>query len=69
MKTFDFNKFKSERTAKTVGGATAKFICESRGKILVEVTPKIEIPYTIKYNYNGKRYGGDLVHFEDLVNC
>lgn len=69
MAKFNFDKFKSEKTAKTVGGAKAKFVCESRGKMVVEITPIIEQPYTVKYNLTGKRYGGNLEHFEDLVNC
>lgn len=70
MANFDFNKFKSERIAKTVNGAKAKFICETRGKMLVEITPVTigSISYTAKYNLDGKRYSGTN-HFEDLVNC
>lgn len=69
MAKFDFNKFKSERIAKTVNGANARFICETRGQMLVEILPLSGgQSYTIKYNLNGKRYSGTN-HFEDLVNC
>ena len=70
MTNFDFNKFKSSRVANTVNGAKAKFICETRGQMLVEITPvSLSIkPFTAKYNLNGKRYNG-TDHFEDLVNC
>jgi hypothetical protein len=69
MANFDFNKFKSERIAKTVNGAKAKFICETRGQMLVEILPLSGgQSYTVKYNLNGKRYSGTN-HFEDLVNC
>lgn len=69
MVNFDFNKFKSERIAKTVNGAKARFICETRGQMLVEILPLSGgQSYTIKYNLNGKRYSGTN-HFEDLVNC
>ena len=69
MANFDFNKFKSERIAKTVNGAKAKFICETRGQMLVEILPLSGgQSYTLKYNLNGKRYSGTN-HFEDLVNC
>jgi hypothetical protein len=48
----------------------AKFICETRGQMLVEITPVslAAQPFTAKYNLNGKRYNG-ADHFEDLVNC
>lgn len=69
MAKFDFNKFKTERVAKTVGGATARFICESRGKMVVEIIPIVNQPFTAKYNLDGCRYSNTVEHFEDLVNA
>lgn len=70
MTNFNFAEFKKNRVAKTVNGAKARFICETRGQMLVEITP-ITIgaaAFTAKYNLDGKRYSGGS-HFEDLVNC
>lgn len=70
MTNFDFTKFKSTRVANTVNGAKARFVCETRGKMLVEITPASigARPYNAKYNLDGKRYAG-TDHYEDLVNC
>lgn len=68
MANFNFDEFKRTRVAKTVNGANAKFICETRGKMLVEITPRsYGEPYTVKYNTDGRRYSG-TDHFEDLTN-
>ena len=67
MANFNFNEFKKNRVANTVGGAKAKFICETRGQMLVEITPLSGLTYTAKYNLDGKRYSG-AEHFEDLMN-
>mgnify|MGYP003288511130 CR=1 FL=1 len=63
---FNFEEFKRTRKATTKLGAKAKFICETRGQMLVEIQPLTGSSYTAKYNLNGKRYNGtDTV--EDLV--
>lgn len=67
MANFNFEEFKKTRVAKTKLGAKAKFICETRGQMLVEITPLTGTSYTAKYNVNGKRYGSGE-HFEDLLN-
>jgi len=68
MANFNFNEFKRTRVAKTVNGANAKFICETRGKMLVEISPlSYGQPYMVKYNLDGKRYSGTN-HHEDLTN-
>lgn len=68
MANFNFSEFKRTRTARTKNGAKAKFICETRGQMLVEITPVSFAPvYTVKYNLDGKRYSG-ADHFEDLIN-
>jgi hypothetical protein len=67
MAKFDFNKFKTSRVANTVNGAKAKFICETRGKMMVEIMPLAGVPYTVKYNLDGRRYA-NTDHFEDLTN-
>ena len=69
MGNFNFNEFKKTRVAKTANGANVKFICETRGQMLVEIFPLSGgQSYTVKYNFDGKRYKG-INHFEDLVNC
>ncbi len=69
MANFNFSEFKRTRTATTRNGAKARFICETRGQMLVEITPVSYVqPYTAKYNLDGKRYSGSE-HFEDLVSC
>lgn len=68
MANFNLDEFKRTRVAKTVNGSKAKFICETRGKLLVEIFPiSYGAPYTAKYNMDGKRYSG-TDHFEDLTN-
>ena len=68
MANFNFNEFKKARVAKTINGADAKFICETRGKMLVEISPlSCGQPYTVKYNIDGRRYSGTN-HYEDLTN-
>ena len=69
MEKFDFNKFKTEKVAKTRGGATARYICESRGKMVVEILPIVGEAYTLKYDETGSRYSSKSAHFEDLVNA
>lgn len=67
MSNFNFENFKRTRVANTRGGGNAKFICETRGQMLVEVSPIIGNSYTVKYNLDGRRYSG-TDHFEDLIN-
>lgn len=67
MSNFNLEKFKSERIASTRSGCKAKFICETRGQLLVEVRGASGAN-VVKYNLNGKRYNYNGEHFEDLIN-
>lgn len=68
MSNFNLEKFKLERIASTRSGGKAKFICETRGQLLVEVRGASGGTNVVKYNLNGKRYNYNGDHFEDLLN-
>lgn len=79
---FDFEKFKNGEAATTKLGNVAKFVCESRGKMVVAVTPREAVYKTggivysapaikgtrdiIKYNFDGTRYGRNCPTTYDL---
>ena len=57
---FDFTAFKNGKTATTKAGSQVKFICETRGQMMVSIKERYGQPYTAKYELNGKKYkGGD----------
>ena len=58
MANFDFTAFKNGKTAKTKSGSKAKFICETRGQMMVSIQEKYGQPYTAKYNFDGRKYAG-----------
>lgn len=58
MANFDFQAFKNGKVATTKTGSKAKFVCETRGQMLVAITEKFGKQYTLKYNLDGKKYSG-----------
>lgn len=52
----------------TRDGKKAKVICESRGKLLVQVFGKVSYEdRQYKYNLDGTRYSANLIHNLDLM--
>ena len=58
-KTFNLEAFKNGEKAVTKSTkSVAKFICETRGKMLISIQEKYGFPYIAKYNLDGKKYTG-----------
>ena len=67
-KTFDLAKALKGADVKTKSGKRAKVICETRGKILVQVYSNLGfyLDQQIKYNLDGSRWSPRNPDIEDL---
>lgn len=70
--SFNFNEFKNGKLAVNGLGHSVKFICETRGQMLVKVIGRFGNIETTKMNLDGKKYTGvttayDLVAMKEVA--